>query len=137
MVLMVSFGFLPFWLVMPLWLLGISLVATWMEPSLHGPEALIGWPRIGLRRFLTAAWAVPKVRVALIAGGICMLGLAYIGGFTWPLQRADWRPSTVLATILLAGTIAASTLPCAWFLVQTVDERRRRHEEWASLPIEA
>ncbi len=27
MVLMVSFGFLPFWLVMPLWLLGISLVA--------------------------------------------------------------------------------------------------------------
>jgi DNA-binding PadR family transcriptional regulator len=54
----------------------------------------------------------------------------------WPARPTDWSRLTILATFLLAGVMAAFSVVCAWVLVQTVDERRRRHEEWSRLPIE-
>jgi len=131
-----SFGFLPLWLCMPLWLLGITFVSHWMEKSLLGPEPLTGWPRIGLVKLLTSAWAVPAVRGALIVGGLFLLMLVCIGGFKWPMRSAEWNHWTILGAFLVAGAMAASSVVCAWVLVQTVDERRRRHEEWSRLPIE-
>jgi hypothetical protein len=131
-----SFEFLPLWLFMPLWLFGITLVTHWMEKSLHGPEPLTGWPRIGLLKLWTSAWAVRAVRVALIVGGLCLLAAACIGGAKWPTHAADWNHFPGLAALLLLGAMAASTVVLAWVLVQTVDERRRRHEEWSRLPLE-
>jgi hypothetical protein len=129
-------GFLPFWLLGPVWLVGIALLTHWMEPSLQGPEPLKGWPRIGLAKLLTSAWAVPPVRHALIVGGVCVLALASVGR-RWPMHPEEWTRWTVLSTVLLAGAMAAAAVVCAWVLVQTVAEGRRRHEEWARLPIEA
>jgi hypothetical protein len=131
-----SFGFLPMWLCMPLWLLAVTLVTYWLEKSLHGPEPLIGWPRIGLVKVLTSAWAVPAVRIALIVGGLCLLALVGIGGFQWPMYRAHWNHLDVLGAFFLVGIMMALSVVCAWALVQTVDEGRRCHEEWSRLPIE-
>jgi hypothetical protein len=130
-----SSGFLPMALLGPLWLFGTALVTGRMEKSLQGSEPLTGWPRIGLKKSFTSAWAVPAVRAALIVGGGCLLVLACIGGFTWPLHRADWKSGTVLAALPFAGAMAAASVLCAWGLVQTVAERRRYHAEWAGLPI--
>jgi hypothetical protein len=132
-----SFGFLPMWLVGPLWLLAVALVAHALENSLHGPQPLKGWPRIGLVKLLTSAWAVPAVRIALIVGGLCLLAVACIGGPKWPTYAADWNHLPGLAALLLIGALAAFSVLCAWVLVQTVAEGRRRHEEWSCLPIDA
>jgi hypothetical protein len=131
-----SFGFLPLWLFMPLWLIGIAFSAHWMEKSLHGPEPLTGWPRIGVVKLLTSAWAALPVRFALIVGGLCLLVSICIGGPQWPTRLSDWNQLPGLAAFLLVGFMAASSVVCAWVLVQTVDERRRSHEEWSRLPIE-
>jgi hypothetical protein len=134
--LVFSFGFLPLWLFVPLWLLGTTIAAHWLEKSLHGPEALSGWPKIGLVKFLKSAWAVPVVRVSLISGSLCLVVLACVGGARWPTHAADWSFPEVMTVFLVAGMMAAFSVICAWGLVQTVDERRRCHEEWSRLPIE-
>jgi len=135
--LVFSAAFVPFWLFAPLWLTGIAFFAHGMEKSLLGPEPLSGWPRIGMRKSLTSAWAVPAVRVALIVGSFCFFLLLCVRGANWPAQPADWDYWTlIVAGVLFAGDIAATSVICAWVLVQTVAERRRYHEEWASLPIE-
>jgi hypothetical protein len=131
-----SFGFLPFWLTMPLWLLAIVIVTHRMEKLLRGTEPLTGWPRIGLVKLMTSACSIPPVRVALFVGGLCLVVLACVGGAKWPTHPADWNRWSVLAAFLLAGVLAASSVVVAWALVQTIDEQRRCHEEWSRLPIE-
>lgn len=137
MALASSFGFLPFWLFMPFWLLGIAFVAHWLEPSLQGDVPLTGWPRIGLIRICTSGWAARPVRNAIRVGGLCLLVLSGTGGFRWPLRRADWDGASILGLCLLIVVLASSSVLVAWVLVQTVAERRRRHEEWSRLPLAA
>jgi hypothetical protein len=131
-----SFGFLPCWLLGPLWFLGIAVAAHWMEKSLHGPEPLKGWPRIGPIKLVTSAWAVPAVRIALIVCGLCLFAGVATGGAKWPVQAADVNHLPGLAACLFACALAASTVVVAWILVHTVDEGRRRQQEWSRLPIE-
>jgi hypothetical protein len=130
--------FVPQWSVGPLWLFVIAFVTHWMERSLRDPAGPpTGWPRIGLIKSFTSAWAVPVVRVALIAGSLCCFMLMCIAGAKWPTPAENWGHWTLLvAGVLLAGDMAATSVFCAWVLVQSADERRRYHEEWARLPIE-
>ncbi len=129
--------FVPQWSFGPLWLVGIALVTHWIEKSLHGPEPLTGWPRIGWKKSFTSAWAIPAVRVALIVGGLSFFLLLCIRGANWPTEPAQWDHGIlIVAGILLAGDLAATSVFCAWVLVQSADERRRYHEEWARLPID-
>lgn len=130
-----SFAFLPFWLFMPLWLLGIAFIAHWLEPSLQGDAPLTGWPRVGLIRMCASVWAARPVRIAIIVGGFCLLVLAGTGGFRWPLHRAEWDRASTLGLCLLITVLASCSVLVAWALVQTVAERRRRHEEWSRLPL--
>jgi hypothetical protein len=135
--LVLSGVFLPFWLLGPLWLVGIAFFSHWMEKSLHGPEPLTGWPRIGLIKLFNSAWAVPAVRVALIVGGLSLLMLLCFRAANWPTHAVDWYHLTLsLAAVPFAGIIAAFSVLCSWFLVQTMAERRRYHAEWSRLPIE-
>jgi hypothetical protein len=130
-------SFLYTWLIVPLWLFGIAFVTHGMEKSLHGPEPIPGWPRIGLIKSLTLAWAVPAVRVALIVGVVCFFLLLSVIVPNWGTLYADWgRWRLIVGGVLLAGDLAATSVVCAWVLVQSADERRRYHEEWARLPIE-
>jgi hypothetical protein len=123
--------FVPQWSIGPLWLFVIAFVTHWMEKSLRDPAGPPqGWPRIGLRKSLTSAWAVPAVRVALIADALCFIPLLCIAGANWPDNLK------VSALFLLAGSCAAWSVVCAWAFVQSADARRRYHEEWARLPIE-
>jgi hypothetical protein len=132
-----SSAFLPFWLFGPLWLFGTAFVTHWMEQSLHGPEPLTGWPRIGLIKAITSAWAVRPVRVALIAGSLSFIILLCIRRANWPTQPMDWDRSTLIpAAVLLAGFCAAMSVFVAWVLVQFNDERRRYLDDWARLPME-
>jgi hypothetical protein len=131
-----SLAFLPMWLCFPVVLGAIVVAAHGMEKSLQGPEPLTGWPRIGLRKFVTSAWAVPVVRVAMIGGGFCLFLLVCIGGSNWPKEPLDWgKRSHATIVIPLAGGMAAFCVFFAWILVQTAAERRRYHEEWAGLDI--
>jgi hypothetical protein len=131
-----SLAFLPMWLCFPIVLCGIVFVAHGMEKSLQGPEPLIGWPRIGLRKFVTSAWAVPAVRAALIAGSLSLFLLVCIKESNWPMEPLDWNSRThAVAIVPLAGALSALCVFCAWILVQTAAERRRYHEEWACLDI--
>jgi len=60
-----------------------------------------------------------------------------IRGANWSTQPADWdRWTQIAAGVLLAGDVAATTVIAAWVLVQSVDARRRYHEEWANLKID-
>jgi hypothetical protein len=131
-----SLAFLPMWLCFPVVLCGIVLAAHGMEKSLQGPEPLTGWPRIGLRKFVTSAWAVPAVRAATIAGCLCLFLLVCIRESNRPTEPLDWNFQTqALAIVPFACGLAAFCVFCAWILVQTVAERRRYHEEWACLDI--
>jgi hypothetical protein len=134
-----SLGFVPQWSFGPLWLVGIAFVAHWTENALRNPAGPpAGWPRIGLKQSCTSAWAVPAVRVALIAGGLCFFLLLCIRSANWSTEPADWDHWTqIVAGVLLAGDMAATSVLCAWVLVQSADERRRYHEEWASLQIDS
>jgi len=129
--------FVPFWLFGPLWFFGVALVAHWMEKSLQGPEPLTDWPRCGLIKSFTSAWAVPAVRMALIAGSGCFFLLLCFRCANWSTAFANWDYwIQIVAGVLLTGNLAAATVITAWFLVQSAEQRRRYHEEWASLPIE-
>jgi hypothetical protein len=125
-------------LFLPLYLFGIAFVTHWMEKLLPGPAGPpTGWPRIGLKKSFTSAWAVPPVRVALIAGGLCLFMYLCIAGANWPTQVEDWDDLTkVLFAVLFAGDMAATSVVCGWVLVQSAAVRRRYHEEWARLPID-
>jgi hypothetical protein len=123
--------FVPQWSAGPLWLFVIAFVTHWMEKSFRDPAGPPkGWPRIGLKQSFTSAWAVPKVRLALIADVLCFIPLLCIAGANWPNNL------TVPAVVLWVGSCAAWSVVCAWALVQSADARRRYHEEWARLPIE-
>lgn len=137
MSLISSGPFTTIWISAPVWLMGVALFSHWMEKSLEGPGTLTGWPRIGLINFLASAWSVWIVRLALIVGGISVLTLFCFGIANWPIRAFDWDRSTLtLSAIPFAGLIAAFTVFCSWFLVQTMAQRRRYYQEWASLPIE-
>jgi hypothetical protein len=129
--------FMTIWAVAPLWLMGIAFFSHWMEKMLQGHGTVSGWPRIGLINFLASAWSVWMVRTALIVGGISVLTLFCFGIANWPTRAFDWDRSTLtLAAIPFAGLIGAFTVSCSWFLVQTMAQRRRYHQEWASLALE-
>ena len=132
-----GFAFFPLWLfLITALLLGVVLVAHCMENSHQGPEPLLGWPRIGARKWFTSAWAVPAVRTALIVGGLSLFICVGITRAYSPTPPFEWPPSTLaLATVPFAGVMASFAVLCAWFLVQNVAERRRYHQEWSSLPI--
>lgn len=133
-----SSSFLPFWLFAPVWFFGTAFVAHLMEKSLPGHEPPPGWPGIGLRQAITSAWAVTTVRIAMISGALCLTVLLLVGGATWPRGPWDWNHWTIVPTVILyAGFCMASSVCCAWCLVQTVAGRRRYYEEWASLPMES
>jgi hypothetical protein len=121
----------------PLWFLFVALVTHWLENSLHSPEPLTGWPRVGLRKAIPSAWALPATRIALIIAGLCLFLLLCIRGANWSTLPAAWDGWTqVAAVVLLAVGMMAATVLVAWILVQFVDERRRRHAEWANLPMD-
>jgi len=131
-----SLAFLPMWLCFPVVLCGVVFAAHGMEKSLQGSEPLTGWPRIGLRKFVTSAWAVPALRAAMIGGSLCLLLLICIRESNRPTEPLDWSSRThALAIVPLAGGLAAVCIFFAWILVQTAAERRRYHEEWACLDI--
>jgi hypothetical protein len=119
------------------WLFAIAFLTHGAGKWLHGPEPLTEWPRISVLKSFTAAWAVLPVRVALIAGTSCFLTLLGIHAATWPTAPDSWSPWALMAAgVLLTGDLAATSVLCAWVMVQSAEERRRYHEEWASLPID-
>jgi hypothetical protein len=123
-----------------LYLFGIALVTNLMEKTLQNPAGPpAGWPRISLLKSLSTAWAVPAVRLALIVDCMCIFMVLCILGANWRPLELGWGWNTwvlVPALFLWAGGCAATSVLCAWLLVQSADERRRYHEEWARLPIE-
>lgn len=129
--------FLPQMSFGPVCVFGIAFVAHWLEPALHAPEPLTGWPQVGLRTWLPSAWSVLAVRVALIVGSLCFCLFLCVCAAHRSSEPADWDRWTLIAAgVLLAGDLAATSVLAAWVLVQSADERRRCHLEWANLLIE-
>ena len=124
----------------PLVLFGVALMMWWMEKSLRGDQRLPASPRIGLVKSIASAWAVPAMRLSMIVGGLCqflLLMSIYIGA-NWPTQPMGWSHVTsVLGTVpAMAFKASLCVIGGLVFVLQNV-ERRRHHEEWARLPIEA
>jgi hypothetical protein len=130
-------GFISFWALGPLWLMSVVALACYMESALRGPEPLMGWPKMDFARLIRHVWKLRALRVALIGGGACMLVSLGLGGFRWPLHPDDWSYRALVAAIPFTGVLASLAVVVAWFLVQTVGERRRRLEEWSRLPLES
>jgi hypothetical protein len=130
--------FIPQLSVGPLYVFFIAFVAHGMEKSLHGPEPIVDWPRIGLIRSFVSAWSVRAVRLAIIVGGSCFVTLMCLRIATWSTEVWDWGAWTMIAAgLLFAGDLAATSVLAAWVLVQSADARRRYHEEWSRLPIDS
>jgi hypothetical protein len=131
------FAYVAGFLFLTMWLFGIAFVTNWMEKMLRGPAGPpAGWPRIGLKQSFASAWAVPAVRLALIAGGLCLFMNLCTACANGSAGVEEWdNPSKVLFAVLLAADVAATSVLCAWVLVQSADERRRYHEQWARLPL--
>lgn len=128
--------FVPQYSFGPVYLLAIAFVTRWLESGLHGPEPLFDWPRLSLRRSFDAAWAVPLVRLSLIAGSSCFLLLMCLRAANWSTPLAEWNLWLMVAGgILFAGDLAATSVLAAWALVQSAEARRRYHAEWSRLPI--
>ena len=131
---------LPF---VPLVLFGVALMMWWMEKSLRGDRRLAASPRtgwIGLVKSITSAWAVPAMRLSMIVGGLCQFVLLmsiYIAG-NWPAR--PWVKDHVISIVDTVPAMAFKASLCVFaglVFVLSADERRRHHEEWARLPIEA
>jgi hypothetical protein len=131
-----SMGFLPFWVLGPLWLFSVVAFAHFMQSALRSTEPLIGWPKIGFAMLVRHAWELRALRAALIGGSICILTSIGLGGFRLAFHPDEWNNRTLIAAIPFIGVLAALAVIVAWFLVQTVGERRRRLEEWTKLPLE-
>jgi hypothetical protein len=132
-----SLSFVPQFSIGPLYLVGIAFVAHWMENSLRNPAGPpAGWPNISLARSFSAAWANPAVRIALIVGTLCFALLLAVRVVNWSAEPEEWdRWSLIAAGVLFAGDVAGTTVCAAWTIVQSSDQRRRYHEEWANLSI--
>ena len=124
---------------LPLVLFSIALMMYWIEKSLRGARHLTASPRPGWVKSFTSAWAVPGVRHVMIVVGLCqflLLMSIYISA-NWPTQPMNWDHltfilDTVPAMAFKAAVCVFGGLVFAWPAV----ERRRHHEEWASLPID-
>ena len=118
---------------------GLTLFVCAMEKALREARHLTAAPRAGWKKSLVSAWATPAVRRAMIVGGVgqFLLFMAiYIAG-NWPAR--PWVKDhvisivdTVPAMAFQAGLCVLAGLIIVWPAV----ERRRHHEEWASLPVE-
>jgi hypothetical protein len=127
--------FIPQWSIGPVWLFAIAFIAHWMEKSMVNP--IENWPRIGLIKSFTSAWAVRAVRVSLIVGGVSFALSLGIAIANWFMEPADWDSwPQFLGWVPFAGFAVATSVLCAWLFVQTSAERRRYHQEWANLAIE-
>jgi hypothetical protein len=131
---------LPF---VPLVLFGVAVMVWWMETSLRGDRPLPVSPRTGWTGFvksITSAWAVPAMRRAMIVGGLCqfLLLMSIYVGANWPTQPMSWiHVTSVLGTVPAMAFKASLCVLGGVIFVSQADERRRHHEEWARLPIEA
>lgn len=124
---------------LPLVLFSIALMMYWIEKSLRGARHRSASPRLGWAKSFTSVWAVPGLRHVMIVGGLCQflfLMSIYISA-NWQIQpmNGDHLTSileTVPAMAFKAAVCVFAGLVFAWPAV----ERRRHHEEWASLQIE-
>ena len=118
---------------------GLTLLFCAMEKALREARHLTAAPRASWRKSLVSAWSTPAVRRVMIVGGVgqFLLFMAiYISG-NWPARPWDRDHvvaivDTVPAMAFKAGLCVFAGLVIVWPAV----ERRRHHEEWASLPVE-
>ena len=117
---------------------GLTLFVCAMEKALREARHLTAAPRAGCAKALASAWSTPTVRRVMIIGGAVQFLLfmtIYIAG-NWPARPwvRDHVVSivdTVPAMAFKAGLCVFAGLVFVWSAV----ERRRHHEEWASLDI--
>jgi hypothetical protein len=104
-------------LALPAYLFGLTVVTDWMEKALYGPAGS------------------SRLKVTLIGVGSWLFMMLWVvGRLTWRTWPADWD---YLTAILWAVWLAPMALLFPYALARSADERRRYHEEWARLPIEA
>jgi hypothetical protein len=118
---------------------GLTLFLCAMEKALREARHLTAAPRVGWKKPLVSAWSTPTVRRAMIVGGAgqFLLFMAIYLAANWPArpwvrEHAVSIVDTVPAMVFKAGLCMFAVLVFAWQAV----ERRRHHEEWASLPVE-
>jgi hypothetical protein len=117
---------------------GLTLFVCAMEKALREARHLAA-PRAGWKKSLASAWATSTVRRVMIVGGAgqFLLFMAIYIVANWPARPWVWDHvvsivDTVPAMAFKAGLCVVAGLIIVWEGV----ERRRHHEEWASLPVE-
>jgi hypothetical protein len=118
---------------------GLTLFVCAMEKALREARHLTAAPRAGWKKSLASAWATSTVRRVMIVGGagqFLLFMAIYIAG-NWPAR--PWVRDHVVSIVDTVPAMAFKAAVCvfgglafAWAAV----ERRRHHEEWASLPVE-
>ena len=98
---------------LPVFLFGLTLLTDRLEKALR--------EQAGPSRF----------KIALIVAGSWLLMMLWVAALNWP---AEWDFLTVT---LLAVWLAPHGILFPYALAQSAILRRRYHEEWANLPLDA
>jgi hypothetical protein len=110
-----------------------------MEKALREARHLTAAYRAGWKKSLVSAWSTPTVRRAMIIGGAVqfLLFMAIYIAANWPAR--PWVKDHVISIVDTVPAMAFKAGLCVFaglIIVWPAVERRRHHEEWASLPVE-
>jgi hypothetical protein len=120
-------------------LVGLTLFVCAMEKALREARHLTAAPRAGWKKSLVSAWSTPTVRRTMVIGGagqFLLFMAIYIAG-NWPAR--PWVKDHVISIVDTVPAMAFKAGLCVFavlIFVWPAVERRRHHEEWASLPVE-
>jgi hypothetical protein len=118
---------------------GLTLFICAMEKALREARHLTAAPRAGWKKSLVSAWSTPTVRRTMIIGGAVqfLLFMAIYIAANWPAR--PWVKDHVISIVDTVPAMAFKAGLCVFaglIIVWPAVERRRHHEEWASLPVE-
>ncbi|HWB11300.1 MAG TPA: hypothetical protein VG826_18875 [Pirellulales bacterium] len=118
---------------------GLTLFLCAMEKALREARHLTAAPRAGWKKSLVLAWSTPTVRRAMIIGGAAqfLLFMAIYIASNWPAR--PWVKDHLISIVDTVPAMAFKAGLCVFaglIMVWPAVERRRHHEEWASLPVE-
>ena len=118
---------------------GLTLFFCAMEKALREARHLTAAYRAGWKKSLVSAWSTPTVRRAMIIGGAVqfLLFMAIYIAANWPAR--PWVKDHVISIVDTVPAMAFKAGLCVFaglIIVWPAVERRRHHEEWASLPVE-
>jgi len=99
---------------LPVYLFGLTLLTDWMEKALQEQAGQ------------------SRLKIALIVAGSWLIMMLWVAAMTWPAEEWDY-----LTAILLTVWLTPLALLIPYALAQSAALRRRYHEEWANLPIDA